>query len=100
MLDLSVIRNDLKDIRYYNSRKELFDSCINKFGKFDMENKIDRYNKAVCSAPPRLFDLYYSLYYENNTQESLADKLGYSSVYISKLNSDLIKFLQKHLEEV
>ena len=35
------------------------------------------------------------LYLNNNTQESLADKLGYTLEHISRLNSSLVKFLQK-----
>ena len=100
MLNASIIRKDLKDIKYYYSRKELFDSCMDEVGKLSMTEKVSKYNKAICSAPPRLYDLYVTLYLKNNTQESLADRLCYSLVYISKLNSDLIKFFQKNVEEV
>ena len=36
MLSVSEIREDLKDIKYYYSRKELFDSCSDEIGKLDM----------------------------------------------------------------
>ena len=100
MVNTKMVRDDLKEIRYYYSRKELFDSCLDEVGKLTMVEKVTKYNKAICFAPPRLYDLYVTLYLQNNTQESLAEKLCYSNVYISKLNSDLIKFFQKHLEEV
>lgn len=93
MITLTTIRNDLKDIRYYFSRKAIFDQEMETIGVNSICLKIEEYNKAVCFAPPRLFDLYISLYKENNTQESLADKLGYTNEYISKLNKQLIKFL-------
>lgn len=89
------IRNDLKDIRYYYSRKEVFDKALDSVGKSTIIEKIEKYNEAIKTASPRLYDLYVSLYLNNNTQESLADKLGYTLEHISRLNSSLVKFLQK-----
>ena len=60
---------------------------------------IEKYNKAICFAPPRLYDVYVNLYLKNNTHESLAEKLCYSTVYISKLNTELIKFFQNNIKE-
>ena len=99
MLSLETIRNDLKDIRYYYSRKSVFDNAESSVGKTFMLKKIEIYNKAVCSAPPRLYDLYVSLYLENNTQDSLSYKLGYTFEYISRLNKKLLEFLQKNIIE-
>ena len=99
MLTLTTIRNDLKDIRYYYSRKEVFDKAENNVGKASILSNIEQYNSAVCSAPPRLYDLYVSLYLQNNTQDSLSEKLGYTFEYISRLNTQLVKFLQKNLAD-
>ena len=95
MVTVSTIRNDLKDIRYYFSRKEVFDKALDSVGKSTIIEKIEKYNEAIKTASPRLYDLYVSLYLNNNTQESLADKLGYTLEHISRLNSSLVKFLQK-----
>ena len=99
MKTLSIIRNDLKDIRYYYSRKEVFDKAEYNVGKTTLLEKIEMYNNAICSAPPRLYDLYVSLYLQNNTQESLSEKLGYTYEHISRLNTQLAKFLQKNIVE-
>jgi DNA-dependent RNA polymerase auxiliary subunit epsilon len=64
-----------------------------------MLEKIENYNAAICSAPPRLYDLYVSLYLDNQTQDSLSEKLGYTIEYISRLNTKLVKYLQKNLKE-
>lgn len=93
------IRNDLKNIRYYYSRKEVFDDAECNVGKTKLLEKIELYNNAICLAPPRLYDLYVTLYLHNNTQESLAEKLGYTLEHISRLNTQLIKFLQKNIKE-
>ena len=94
----SEIREDLKDIRYYYSRKDVFEKASTNVGNNSILEKVEIYNKAVCTATPRLYDLYVSLYLENNTQESLADKLGYSFEHISRLNSKLIKFFQDYFK--
>ena len=100
-MDLSVIREDLKDIRYYYSRKELFDKAsAYRVGKSTIEDKVNKYNDAICSAPPRLYDLYISLYLQNHTQESLSEKLGYTFEYVSRLNTQLVRFFQKKLNEI
>lgn len=67
--------------------------------KFVIIEKLDIYNKAICLAPPRLYDLYISLYLQNNTQDSLSEKLGYSIEHISRLNSQLVKFFEKELNK-
>lgn len=97
-MELSTIKKDLKDIRYYYARKDLFEkaSIYNVKGN-DILEKIEKYNNAICSASPRLYDLYISLYLENNTQESLSEKLGYTYEYVSRLNTQLVKFFNKKL---
>lgn len=98
MPTLKAIREDLKEIRYYYARKSTFDEAFTLTGKMcEISNKANLYNTAIQKATPRLFDIYYSLYIKNNTQESLSEKLGYSSQYIQKLNDQLVRFLQKEL---
>ena len=92
------IRDDLRDIRYFYSRKDLFDKSAMTVGTNIIFEKAEKYNKAICLAPPRLYDIYVSIYLHNNTQESLSEKLGYTIEYISMLNSQLINFFKKNLE--
>ena len=63
------IRAELQDVRYYYSRKAMFDR-----------------------AKPRLYDIYVTLYVENNTQASAAEKWGCSEGYIRYLNRQLYAF--------
>lgn len=98
-MELAKIREDLKNIRYYFARKDMFDRVSISVGENSILEKINTYNSIVRNAPPRLYDIYVSLYLENNTQESLSDKLGYTIEYISKLNSQLVKFFQKSFDK-
>lgn len=91
-MTLKQIREDLREIRYYYSRKETFEKAFSIIGKTDIEEKIDKYNKVICKATPKMYDLYASLYIENNTQESLSAELGYTSVHLSRLHCGLVKF--------
>lgn len=97
MLTLATIRNDLKDIRYYYARKKMFDEAFECTGVNEIVSKVKKYNDAVISASPKLYDLYVSLYIKNHTQESLSDELCYTAEYIQMLNKKLLKFLQNKL---
>ena len=87
------IRRDLLEIRYYYSQKALFDKGNFTVVKSTIEEKIERYAKAVRTAPARLYAVYIGLYVENNTQLSLSEKWGYSEGYIKILNRQLCEFL-------
>lgn len=94
---LSKIREDLKNIRYYYARKKLFDEAFQSTGMNEIVETVNQYNELIKSAPPKLYDLYVSLYLKNHTQESLSDELGYTQEYIQMLNKKLLKFLQTKL---
>lgn len=99
MITISTIKKDLKDIRYYFSRKELFEKALLDVGANEVLEKIKIYNDVVRSASPKLYDIYVSLYLSNLTQENLSEILGYTSEHISRLNSQLLNFFLKKLTE-
>lgn len=100
MLSLTEIRKDLKEIKYYYSRKALFDKAFASTGINDVVEKASRYNEIMKSATPRIFDVYYSLYIVNHTQESYSNELGCTPEYVQRLNKQLLKYLQNNLKEV
>ena len=93
------VRDDLKEVRYYYARKELFDEAFAKIGKNKVLSKVERYNQAVASAPPVLYDIYINLYVRNYTQEALSIELNYTPEYIQMLNKRLVLFLVEKLKE-
>jgi hypothetical protein len=100
MLSLSTIRTDLKDIRYYYLRKEMFEEAGALTGRMnEIVITVNKYNKTMQKASPRLYDLYFNLYIKNHTQESLSDILGFTPEYIQRLNKRLLKFLQANICE-
>ncbi|MDE6441756.1 MAG: hypothetical protein K2L12_03265 [Clostridia bacterium] len=99
MLTLKQIRDDLRDIRYYYSRKEAFEHGFRVIGPNDIVVKAKRYNTAMQSAPSRLYDVYVGLYVRTLTQEALSLELCYTPEYVQMLNKRLLLFLQKTVAE-
>ena len=97
MISLKQIRQDLREFRYYYSKQKMFDGLANSVGQNDIVEKAARYNKAMKRAPIKLYDVYISLYINNNTQETLAFDWGVCCEYIRKLNKSLCEFLQNQL---
>ncbi len=97
MLSLAVIRKDLKEIRYYYSHKDVFDEGFSCTGQNNIIEKVNKYNEVIKLATPKLYEVYFSLYIKNHTQESLSVELSYTPEYIQMLNKQLLKFLQQHL---
>ena len=97
MLTLKQIRDDLKDIRYYYSRKEVLEQGFRVVGTNDIVSKTKRYNTAMQSAPTRLYDIYVGLYARNLTQEALSIEMCYTPEYIQILNKRLLLYLQKEI---
>ena len=93
-MTLNQIREDLKDIKYYYSRKIVFEEAFQSTGRSSVLDKVVEYNEIIRTAPARMYDLYVSLYIKNHTQESLSDELGYTPEYIQMLNKKLLKFIQ------
>ena len=98
-ITMQKIREDLKEVRYYYARKELFDEAFAKIGKNKVLSKVERYNQAVASAPPVLYDIYMNLYVRNYTQEALSIEMNYTPEYIQMLNKRLVLFLVEKLKE-
>ena len=99
MIPLKNIREDLKDIRCYHARKEIFDSSKGGVGLNKVLDKVERYNQAIVSAPPRLYDLYVCLYTMGFTQEALSVELGLTPEYVQMQHKKLLLFLQAKFEE-
>ena len=98
-MKLETIRADLKEIRYYYTRKDIFDEATKIVGGNNILEKVERYNRVVCHAPPLLYDLYVGLYIKGNTQEALSVELGYTPEYVQMLHKKLLLFLQNKIDE-
>ena len=98
MLAIEKIREDLVEVRYYYTRKKVFDEAKESVGTNMILAKVKRYNEAMRQAPPLLYDLYVCLYTRNYTQEGLSLEWNYTPQYIQKLNKKLLLFLQTQIQ--
>ena len=92
MITKETVRKDLEDIRYYYARKETFDNSFDGIGKNAILNTVERYNRAICDASPKLYEMYVCLYVRCCTYDGAAEALGYSNNYIYKTNMKIIDF--------
>lgn len=97
MKTFTMIREDLKNIRYYYSRQKQMNSSAKIVGESAILKTIEAYNAAICQASPKLYELYVCMYVENKTQEAAAEEFGYAREHITRLNKQLLRFLQNHL---
>lgn len=98
-MTLDAIRKDLKSVRYYYARRAVFDKALREVGNKSIMDLVKKYNDAVNTAPPKVYDIYISLYVNHRTQEELSEELDYSPDYVRKLNKELLKFLQNKFNE-
>ena len=92
-MTVQTVREDLREIRYYYACKQRLQGHSESAGNNQVVDLVKRYNTAIQNAPVRLYDLYCSLYIDNNTQEGLAEKWCYSVEYIKKLSKKLNQYL-------
>lgn len=88
------IKDDLKQIKYYYSRKAEFESSAKRIIASSVTELVDKYNQAIHPAPALLYDIYICLYTENCSQACVAEDLNFSPEYISRLNNRLISYLE------
>lgn len=87
------IKADLREIQYYYAHEKEFADATKIIGQSSILEKVERYNAAVCGAPPRLYDVYRMLYIYYNTQIVVADDLDCSVAHVKRLNRQLCDFL-------
>lgn len=98
MKSINEIRNDLRQIKYYYSRKKKLDVGFGNTGVNEVITLASEYNNLIKNAPPRLYDVYVELYLNNQTQDSLADEFGVSQSYIYQKNKQLLEFFETALK--
>lgn len=100
LIPIAQVREELNAIRYYYARREMFEDASREVGESGILSVIARYNRAVCMASPKLYELYFCIYIKSNTQEAAAEALNYSLDYVQKQNKRLLKFFQQNLGDV
>ena len=96
---MNKIRKELREIRYYYQRKEIFDEANGRIGENRIIHTATRYNRIMCKALPQLYDLYNGLYVRGMTQYAYAEEVAYTPEYVQILHKQLLIYLKKEIEE-
>ena len=99
MIALKQIRADLREIRFYYINKEQMDEAFQTTGRNEIMNLVEKYHKAMQTAPIKLYHLYVGLYIQGYTQEAYSITANYTPEYIQWLHKQLLQFLQSNIEE-
>ena len=98
MVSLDKIREDLREVRYYYTRKELFDETFKSISTNVILEKVYRYNEAIRSAPVRLYDLYVCLYTKKLYASGARFGTGlYNRIYPNASQKVTVVFADKNL---
>ena len=99
-MTIKEIKEELKEVKYYFSRKKVMDESIGSIGVGkDIMKLVQKYNKLAEKLPAHLYDVYYSLYVKNYKQETLALELSVSPNHICKRNLETLKEFKKMLDK-
>ena len=95
MKTIKKVKEDLGEIRYYYSKIKEFEKISVVIGESDVCKLVARYNNVIRRGSIRFYDLYVSLYVNNNSQVVVAEDWGTNPDYIRQLNKKLCDFFVK-----
>ena len=99
MITTENIKSELENIRYYYARRDMFDKAFDSVGKNAILQTVNRYNEAICAAPPKIYEMYVSLYIQCCTYEAAAEALCYSVNYVYKTNKKIVNFFYNEMNK-
>ena len=99
MITTETIKSELENIRYYYARRDMFDKAFDSVGKNAILQTVNRYNEAICAAPPKIYEMYVSLYILCCTYEAAAEALCYSVNYVYKTNKKIVNFFYNEMNK-
>ena len=97
MKDFSKIKEELYEIRYYYSMKDLFDKGAEIISPSIIERKVEMYSNAISKAPAQLYAFYIAYYVNNDKQVVIASDWGVTTQYVKILNRKLCEYFQQVL---
>lgn len=77
MVERDQIRRELRDIRYYYSKKNMFDAAFKETGGNNITELVEKYNLSIKEASPQLYDIYISLYMKGEIRKRARQKKCY-----------------------
>lgn len=89
------VKNELREVRYYFSRKANMDALSIDAGDSRAKALANKYVKAVAQAPARIYDLFGCLYIQNKTYETIATEMFCSEQTVRRLVKELTDYFAR-----
>ena len=96
-MTIEQVRKDLREIRYYYSRKKELDYALDTVENSAIQSLLEKYNKVMKLAGIRLYSVYVDLYINNMTQSGMASSENLCLGYVKQLHRNLLDFLVENL---
>lgn len=96
-MTIEQVRKDLREIRYYYSRKKELDYALDTVENSAIQSLLEKYNKVMKLAGIRLYSVYVDLYINNMTQSGMAASENLCLGYVKQLHRNLLDFLVENL---
>lgn len=91
------LMEELQDVRYYNTHREMFRKAENTGFKAKTLALIGKYDSLIINAPLRLQMVYHNIFTEGKTQADTAKELGISVSYTKSLVRKLYAYLLERI---
>jgi len=91
------IKEDLNEIKYYYSMKEVFDQGAKYCIPSTLENKVKLYSNAISQAPAQLYAFYISHYVNNQKRIVIANSWNTTTQNLQFINRRLCEYFQQVL---
>ena len=91
------LMEELQDVRYYNTHREMFRKAENTGFKAKTLELIGKYDSLIINAPLRLQMVYHKIFTEGKTQADTANELSISVSYTKCLMRLLYAYLLERI---
>ena len=89
------IKKDLTEIRYFYLMRSSFNNKVQE--SKEVLDLVDKYEKAIKTAPIRLQGYYIERYMNNSSAKEMADKWNRSVEFVMKLKREFLKYLLENI---
>ena len=93
------VRDDLMEIKYYHSYRDVFDAHKDEVQSARLKELKAYYDAHMEGAPLRLLHVYFEYYLTDQSQEAVADRFYVSVSYVAKLCQQVCAYLSEHSKD-
>ena len=93
-MKLNEIRQELNNVKSYYQHKAEYDGYFAKGEMLHIKALVDKYDKAILTAPSNLYKAYIELYHNGFTQERASEELDITVRQVKRLQLKIFDFFK------